>query len=132
VLEAGWDRGFAFDAEVSHVVERRGWGWFVRNGLKERNLVRLAVQNPGFRAAAFWRPWAYRKEDAAFMAAVLGAAVGLRFRPALLMALPYIWWRRPSVRQLSFFRLCLQVPVVDAARVIGHIQGSLEQHTFVL
>jgi glycosyltransferase involved in cell wall biosynthesis len=131
-LQAGWEGGFAFWAEVTHPVEQRGWGWFIRNGLNERNLIGLAVELPAYRAAAFWRPWAYRKEEAALVAAVVGAAVGLRFRPALLLALPYLWWRRPSVRHLSFFRLCFQIPILDAARISAHLRGSVEQRTLVL
>jgi hypothetical protein len=45
---------------------------------------------------------------------------------------PYLWWRRPSVRHLSFFRLCLQIPAVDAARVAGHIWGSVAHRAFVV
>jgi GT2 family glycosyltransferase len=132
VLEAGWERGFAPDALVTHPVERRGCGYFVRNGLKERNLVRLAVEHPRYRAEAFWRPWAYRREDAALVAAVVGLAVGWRFRPALLAALPYMLWRRPSIRQVSFLRLCVQIPLVDAARVAGHLQGSVANRVFIV
>jgi GT2 family glycosyltransferase len=127
-LEAGWEQGFAPDASVTHTVERRGWRWFIRNQYTERkNLAVVAAQHPGFREAAFWRPWSYSREDAAFVAAVAGVAAGVRFRPALLLALPYLWWQRPSIRHLSFFRLCLQVPVVDAARAAGALRGSLAQ-----
>jgi GT2 family glycosyltransferase len=132
VIEAGWDAAFAPDAIVVHPVQRRGWGFFVRNGLAERNMIRLGVEHPGYRAAMYWRPWAYRKEDVAFVAALMGLALGTRFRPAIVLALPYLWWRRPSARSLSFFRLCLQVPVVDAARVIGHARGSWEHKVFVI
>ena len=132
VIEAGWEAAFAADAVVVHPVQRRGWGFFVRNGLAERNMVRLGVEHPGYRAAMYWRPWAYRKEDVAFVVAAFGVVLGRRFRPALLLALPYVWWRRPSARSLSFFRLCLQVPVVDAARVAGHLRGSWEHKVFVV
>jgi GT2 family glycosyltransferase len=132
VLKAGWGRGFSAGAVATHTVERRGWRWFVRNGLCERNLIGLGVEYPDYRAEKYWRPWAYRREDVAFVAALSGAAIGLRWRPALLLALPYLWWRRPSARHLSFFRLCLQIPVVDAARVLGHLRGSLEHQVFVL
>jgi len=124
-LDAGWDRGFASEAVVTHPVERRGYRWFMRNGLLERNIIGLASVHPGFRAEAFWRPWAYRKEDAAFKVAVLGALLGLRFRPALLLVIPYVWWQRPSLRQRSFWRLCLQIPAVDAARSLGQIRGAV-------
>jgi glycosyltransferase involved in cell wall biosynthesis len=132
VIESGWEAAFASGAVVVHPVQRRGWAFFVRNGLAERNMVRLGVEHPGYRAAMFWRPWAYRKEDVAFVVALGGVALGRRFRPALLLALPYLWWRRPSLRSLSFFRLCLQIPVVDAARVAGHLRGSWEHKVFVL
>ena len=132
VLEAGWERGFAPDAAVTHPLEQRGFGWFVRNGLKEDNIVRLAVEHPRFRDEAFWRPWAFRREDPALVLAVIGLALGVRFRPALLLALPYLILQRPSPRHLSFFRLCVQIPLLDAARVASHVRGSLEQRTLVL
>jgi GT2 family glycosyltransferase len=132
VLEAGYARAFAPLASVRHPVDRRGFVWFVRNGYLESRLVHCGALHPGFRAAAFWRPWAYRREGPALVVAVVGMAAGLRFRPALLLALPYLWWRRPSVRHLSFFRLCLQVPLVDAARVAGHVRGSMAHRVFVI
>jgi glycosyltransferase involved in cell wall biosynthesis len=131
-LEAGWERGFCADAMVFHSVERRGWAWFVRHGVLEANMVRLAVEYPGFRQMAFHRWWSLRREDSAFKVAVLGALLGLRFRPALLLALPYLWWQRPSVRHLNFFRLCWQVPAVDAARSYGQIRGALAYRTIVI
>jgi hypothetical protein len=66
------------------------------------------------------------------VAAVVGLAVGWRFRPALLAALPYMLWRRPSIRQVSFLRLCVQIPLVDAARVAGHLQGSVANRVFIV
>jgi glycosyltransferase involved in cell wall biosynthesis len=132
VLEAGFDRAFCLGASVTHPLEHRGFRWYVKNGYLESRIVHCAAKHPGFRKAAFWRSWAFRKEDPAFLAAVAGAMIGLRYRPALLMALPYLWWRRPSIRRISFFRLCLQVPVVDAARIAGHIRGSILHRVFVL
>jgi glycosyltransferase involved in cell wall biosynthesis len=132
VVQAGWERGFCDGAVATHTVERRGWRWFVRNGLLEHHLIGLGVAHPQYRSEKFWRSWAYRREDVAFVVAVIGLLMGIRRRPALLLALPYVWWRRPSMRHLSFFRLCLQVPVVDGARVIGHLRGSLAQRVFVL
>jgi glycosyltransferase involved in cell wall biosynthesis len=129
---AGWDRGFASEAMVTHPVERRGWAWFLRNGIREKNLIRLAVEYPDFRESAFWRPWSYRKVDAAFKTAVLGAVVGLRWRPALLLVLPYLWLQRPSIHHLSFFRLCVQIPMVDAARSVGQLRGAITYRVFVI
>ncbi len=124
VVEAGWDRSFAPDAVAVHAVERRGWRWYLRQGLLETNVVRLAAAHPGFRAEAFWRPWAYRREDAAFALALASIVVAWRWRPALLACLPYVWWQRPSVRRPRFLRLCAQVPLVDAARLAGQVRGA--------
>jgi hypothetical protein len=131
-MEAGYERAFAVDASVSHAVERRGFRWFVRNGLLESRLVHCAAKHPGFRATAFWRPWSYRREDPAFVVALAGIALALWQPLALLLLLPYVWWQRPSVRHLTFFRLCLQVPLVDAARLAGHLGGSLRHRILVL
>jgi GT2 family glycosyltransferase len=132
VLAAGWERGFAPEAKATHPVDQRGFEWFVRKGLLENNFVRMGSEFPGFRRDAFWRPWAFRREDPALLVAIIGLVLGVRFRPALVLALPYMVLRRPSPRRLSFFRLCLQIPVLDAARVLAHLRGSLEYKTLVL
>ncbi len=132
VVEAGWGRGYCAEALMSHPVERRGWRWFVRTGLKERNIVRLAAQHPGFRREAFWRSWAYRREDLAFLGAVSGALIGLRWRPGLAGVLPYLWLQRPSIRQAGFCRLCLQIPIVDAARLVGQLHGAFRYRLVVI
>jgi GT2 family glycosyltransferase len=132
VLEAGFESAYASEAAVTHPVERRGFRWFVRNGFLESRTVHCAAKHPGFRRAAFWRPWAMRREDPAFVIALAGVAAGIFFWPAFVLVLPYVWWQRPSVRRLSFFRLCLQVPLVDAARLAGHLRGSARHRIFVL
>jgi GT2 family glycosyltransferase len=132
VLDAGWDRGFAGQAVVTHPVERRGWAFFVRNGWHESNMVTLGVQHPGYRREMYWHRWAYRPDGPELLAAALGLALARRHPLAVLLALPYVVRRRPSVRHLSFFRRCLQVPVVDAARVAGHVRGSIKHRTLVL
>ena len=132
VVEAGFERGFSAEASMSHPVELRGVGWHIDMGRLESRIVWCAAKHPGFRKEAFWRPWAYRREDPALLLALLGVALGLRFRPALVLALPYLWWQRPSIRYRTFFRMCFQVPVVDAVRVAAHIRGSLEHRVFVL
>jgi glycosyltransferase involved in cell wall biosynthesis len=132
VLAAGWDRAFAADAVVTHPVERRGMRWYVRTGLRDTTVVQVAVRYPEFRRAAYWRRWAYRREDAALVTAAGGIIAALWWRPAVLVALPYLWWRRPSVRRAHFWRLCVQTPVVDAARVAGQIRGAVRYRTFVI
>lgn len=132
VVEAGWGRGFVGDAVVVHDVVDRGWLWHVKHGYLDLLIIALAVQHPGYRREAFWRPWAYRREDAAFLAAVAGAAVALRWRPAALAIAPYLLWRRPSVRRPRFFQVCAGNLVVDTARAAGQLHGALKYRTFVV
>lgn len=132
VVEAGWRRGFASAAVAVHDVELRGWWWYVRHGYLDRNIVRLATEHPGYRREAFWRPWAYRRDDAAFLAAVAGGLAALRWRPAALAALPYLWWRRPSVRRPGFVPMCWQIVAVDAARAAGQLSGAVKYRTLVV
>ncbi|MDP9073039.1 MAG: glycosyltransferase [Actinomycetota bacterium] len=132
VVEAGWDRDFVPDAVVVHEVELRGWWWHIKRAYLDRIIVGLAAQHPGYRREAFWRPWAYRQEDAAFLAALAGLVAAIRWRPAGLAVLPYLWIRRPSIRKPRFVRMCFQTVVVDAVRVVGQVSGALKYRTFVV
>jgi glycosyltransferase involved in cell wall biosynthesis len=133
VVEAGWQRAFCAEASAVHDVTVRGPGWFVRNGWLEHHVVALAARHPGYRAEAFWRPWAYRKRDAAFVLASLSALAALRWRPALLGVLPYLWWGRPSIRHRErFLRVCAETALVDTARTAGHLAGALRHRIVVI
>jgi len=132
VLDAGWNRAFASDAVVTHEIQPRGWRWHIRNGLTEQHIVQVAAQHRGFRNEGFWRPWAFRREDAAFVLALLGVTLGLRFRPALVLAAPYLWWRVPPIGHANFLRLCLEIPAVDAARMVGQVRGAVSNRVLVI
>jgi GT2 family glycosyltransferase len=132
VVERGWGRGFCADAGAVHPLEQRGLKFFVRNGYLEKNVVLLGARHPGYRAEAFWRPWAFRKRDAAFAIAVGSALLGLRWRPALAGVLLYAWWGRPATRRPGHLKLWAQIVAVDAARSAGHLVGSWNSHALVL
>ncbi len=132
VLEDGWQRGFAPDALVIHPVDRRGLRWHLKYGYLDRAIVALAVAHPGYRQEAFWRPWAYRREDAAFTLAVAGVLTATRWRPAALAALPYLWWRRPSIRKPGFAAACFGYVAEDAARAAGRWSAAVKYRTLVL
>lgn len=132
VVEAGWAGGFAAGAVAVHDVERRGAWWMIRNGLHERNVVLLAARHPGYRRDAFWRPWASRRRDAAFVLAALGALTATRWRWAALVALPYLWSARPPLQQPGFVRTGLETVAVDAARTAGHLYGALRHRILVI
>jgi len=132
VVEAGWGRGFVPGAVAVHDVEQRSLGWHLRHAYLDHVIIGLAVAHPGYRREAFWRPWAYRREDVAFLAALAGVFAARRWRPAALAALPYLWWRRPSVRRPGFVVSCAQHVAVDAARAAGQLTGAVKHRTFVL
>lgn len=132
VLEAGWDRGFAPDAVVVHDVEERGVWWHVQAGLYERNLVGVAARYPGFRAEAFWRPWAFRRENVAATAALAGLVLATRWRPALLLVVPWLRWRRPPEGHHRYAALLAERAAVDAAQAVGLAVGSATHRTLVL
>jgi glycosyltransferase involved in cell wall biosynthesis len=132
VVEDGWARGFVPDAVVVHEVERRSLRWHLKYGYLDRVIVGLAAAHPGYRKEAFWRPWAYRREDAAFALAVAGLLGALRWRPAALAVLPYVWWRRPSIRKPDFVPTCIAYVAVDAARAAGRVSGAVKYRILVL
>ncbi|HUC06042.1 MAG TPA: glycosyltransferase [Acidimicrobiales bacterium] len=132
VIEAGWDRSFESGSMVEHAVQQRGWKWHFDNGLLERNTVRIAAEHPGFRREAFWRSWAFRREDAGFVCAVLGLVVGLRYRPALLAMLPYLWWKRPQIGQPRPLRVMAAAMAIDAARTSSHLRAAVENKVLVI
>lgn len=132
VVDGGWERGFAPGAVATHEVERRGWWWHVSNGFAERNVVRLAAEHPGFRSEAFWRPWAFRRADAATFLAVTSALVATRWRPAMVGIVPYAWLRRPPLRGPFSPLLLAQIGTVDGARLLGQVTGSLRYRIAVI
>lgn len=132
VVEAGWKRGYCSEALVQHGVELRDWSWWVRFSWKDRNLVLVAARHPQLRHEAFWRPWAMRREDAAAASAALGALLCLRWRPALLLAAPYLWWRRPRRGEGNPLIEAMKTVSVDAVRLAARLTRSLEEGILVL
>jgi GT2 family glycosyltransferase len=132
VLEAGWTRGFTFNASVVHAVQIRGWRWHFQQAFLDRNVIKIAAELPAFRQEAFWRPWALRREDATFMLAVFGLLVALRFRPAALLMLPYLWMRKPHWDYPSPLRYMAESVALDGARSWGQIRGAVEARILVI
>lgn len=132
VIAAGWDRDFCGDAVVVHDVERRGWSWWRRIAWSDGNLVTIAAEHPQFRAEGFWRSWAVRREDPALVLAAAGLVGALRWKPALALTLPYLWWQRPSHHSSKLVGQGLKIVATDAIRVASHLRASVEARTFVL
>jgi GT2 family glycosyltransferase len=133
VVDAGWGRGFAAHAVVEHADVARGWRWHFDNGQLEKNIIRIAGDHPDFRREAFWRPWAFRREDAGFVIAVFGLIAAIKYRPALLLAVPYLLWRRPRKSYGEHpWAVVAQLVAVDASRTSGHLKGSLQHKVMVI
>jgi glycosyltransferase involved in cell wall biosynthesis len=132
VLAAGWRRGFAPLAVAYHDVEERGLRYHLRTGLLERHVARLAKRHPEFRREAFWRPWAFRRENAAFTLAVAGLVLSVRHRSALLLVAPYVRLRMPPRGHPRRLRFLAERIAVDGAQFVGMRVGSLRYRLAVL
>jgi GT2 family glycosyltransferase len=130
VVERGWKRGFAASATVEHEVQTRDWTWWLRFAWKDENLVHLAAAHPQVRTDGFWRPWAVRRDDVPVAVFVAGCAIALRWRPAVLLAAPYLWRRRP--REGISPAEAVQLVMVDLSRLAGRLKGSVAEGIFVV
>jgi glycosyltransferase involved in cell wall biosynthesis len=131
VVEAGWTSAFAAHARAEHDAEWKPLRWWVRNSWLEHHFLVLADRHPGFREAAFWRTWAYRRKDAAFALAAVSLVAGSRWRPALLGVLPYLYVGRPGRHHWTLPAL-LQIGLLDAVRSAGHLAGIARTRILVV
>jgi GT2 family glycosyltransferase len=132
VVDAGWERGFAPGAVAIHETEQRGWRHAARFAWRDRNLIRVAAAHPQLRHEGFWRPWAIHRQSVEFTAAVIGAAVALRWKPAVLLAVPYLWCRSPPLEDPDVVRDMFRIVAVDLARSAGHLTGSIMNRILVI
>ncbi len=132
VVAAGWGRAFAADALAVHPMELRPVSWYVRNGWNDRALVGLAKAHPGFRAEAFWRPWAKRRREALLALALVSSLASLRWPLAAAGVLPYLRDAQPPVGRPGWVRLGAETVLVDAARLAGSLAGSAQHRMVVL
>jgi GT2 family glycosyltransferase len=133
VMAHGWKRGYAEDAVAIHDVEERGLRYHLRVGLLERNVARMAKHHPEFREAAFWRPYAFRYEGAAFALALAGVVVARR-SPVVgaALLLPYLRVRVPPPEHPRRLRFLLERVLVDAAQFAGMRWGSVQHRVLVI
>ena len=129
VLGAGWERGWAGDAVVTHELGERPVSWHLRIHWREGDIVRLAARHPGIRSM-LWRPWAVKRENALFAAAVLGLLAAVKARPAALLTFPYLLWLQPG-RRVGAGGATLQVSA-HAASLAGKLVAGVQERTVVL
>ncbi len=129
VLERGWIRGWAEDAIVEHDLSERPWSWHLWFHWRESNIVTLAARHPAVRRS-FWRPWAVKRENALFAAAVLGVLLSPRHRLAIALTGPYLAWLAPG-RKVGAAGAALQVSA-HAASLAGKLVASARERSFLL
>jgi hypothetical protein len=117
---------------VTHDVEIRPLKWWLKASLSQCDEITLATRFPEYRQQTFWRSWAPRNYDAAFVLGTVGLLAALKWKPAALAAAPYIAVRRPGVRQGKFLRACAETVAIDVARTSGNLYGAVRNRTFVV
>ena len=129
VVGAGWERAWVDAAVVEHEVGERPWLWHLRFHWLEGNTVRLAALHPEIREM-FWRPWAVKRENALFAAALVGVLASVRYKSAVLAALPYLVWLGPG-RKVGASGAALQVSA-HGASLAGKLLAGVKHRTFLL
>ena len=132
VVEAGWRRGYTDRAVVTHALADRGWRGAVRSGWRDGQLVDVAGRHPAMRAQGFWRSWAITRQGAFFAIAIVGVTAATKWRPAIVLAAPYVRHHRPLFRHPDGIRLGAQTLVVDSARLAGRLRGSVKARILVV
>lgn len=132
VVDLGWAIRYEAEALVFHDVTEPGFRWHLERGFAEGRLVSVAAQHPAMRRKLFWRPWAFRRRNAAFGLALLGALLSLRWRSAVVLLIPYVIERPPRSLSRAGAELLAKQVALDAAVFAGMTKASLKHRVFVL
>jgi GT2 family glycosyltransferase len=133
ILDAGWGRGWAPDAQIRHDVEERSLRWHLRSHYLEGHAVRVAAAHPALRQL-WWRPWALDRRGALFAAAVVGVVLAPRHKAALLLTLPYLRDVFPRTDRVTRFYVerGLTRITYDAASLAGKLVEGIRGRLFVV
>jgi glycosyltransferase involved in cell wall biosynthesis len=133
-IEGGGRWLFDECSAVEHDIVERPLRWHLMMAWREGNLIDVAVRHPSLRTHAFWRPWAHRAWNVAFLAGLVGtAAAVVTRRPSLLLT--WAGWLhlrgllRPRPQLAALLCRCA---LEDAVVCAGMVRGSLRNRTLVL
>jgi GT2 family glycosyltransferase len=133
ILLSGWRGAFAPEAVVYHDVTHPGLRWFLRRGLRYGNVAAVIRRHPEVRREILWCRYFLRPRNAKTVAAVVGVALAPWSRTALLLALPYAWFRRPrSLHLVRAARAAIEGTLFDLSILAGMVRGSIRHRTLVL
>lgn len=130
-IEAGGEWLFDETTVVAHDVADRPLRWHLMMAYREGNLIDVARRHPRFRDS-FWRPWAHRRSNVAFVALAVGAVAAPHWRPAALAAVPWLWLRCPRLTREGALPTLVHRFANDAAVCAGMAAGSIRNRTLVL
>lgn len=130
-VRAGARVVFCRDAVVDHAVFRRSPAAYVAERARLRFFPAMTRRIPELRERFMHRRWFLSRRSAAFDLAVAGGLVGVRVRPAVLMALPYLrlLWR--DVRSRGPAAAAVEL-AADAVGTGALAVGSVRSRSLVL
>lgn len=133
LLLQGWRPAFAPAALVHHDVTHPGFRWWCTRGLRYGNVSSVIRDYPELRRELLFARYFLRPRNAKVVALVAGLALAPLDRRALLLALPYVWFRRPrSLAPGYLLRSQLQPTIFDLAILAGMVMGSVKHRRLVL
>ncbi len=134
-IEDGGEWVFDETAAVTHDIVERPFRWHLMMAWREGNLVDVAKRYPTMRRRGFWRPWAHRPWNVAYLVGTGGtiAAVLLRQPLLLLLWLPWVRLRRLPVWPPRFAAAVLARSLLsDGVSCAGMLRASLRNRILVL
>lgn len=133
LLRTGWRAAYVDEAVVRHDVTYPGFLWQMRRARKNSHAVAVLRRYPELRRELFWGRIFLRPRSAKFDAFVAGLVVAPWWWPALVLGLPYMWFRRP--RRLDPGHLWHDVVegyLYDGAVLAGLVEGSVVHRRVLL
>jgi glycosyltransferase involved in cell wall biosynthesis len=134
-VEHGGEWVFDETAAVVHDVTDRPLRWHLMMAWREGTLVDVAARHPQLRRRGFWRPWAHRAWNVAYLLGVLAtiAAIVLRQPYLLLVWLVWVRLRRlPPWPPLTAIKVLAWTFVQDGTVCVGMLRASLRNRILVL
>lgn len=130
--ESGVATAFGPEALVYHDVTQMTVRWKLRFSMLHANWATLARRHPDIRKEIFaYRVFA-KRIHVGFIAALAGAAIAPFWLPGLVLAVPYVWHRRPRALTKSGLTGPLWDTLFDGVVLGALIVGSVRERTLVL
>jgi cellulose synthase/poly-beta-1,6-N-acetylglucosamine synthase-like glycosyltransferase len=132
VLRQGWEVVFEPEAVVLHDVTYPGLSWHLRRALRYEVFPALVRDYPELRRRLFWGRWFLTRRYAALPAALAGLLLAPVRPGALVLVVPYAWFRWPAGLRLRTIHGQAQGTAYDLAALAGLIRGSVRYRRIVL